>query len=66
VRTQLLLRQRSSQFETSVNQSPVGILVVDEDLRFVQVNPVAKLVFGEIPDLIGSHLPEIMHKITDM
>ncbi len=29
VRTQLQLRQRSSQFETLVNQAPIGIIVVD-------------------------------------
>jgi PAS domain S-box-containing protein len=63
VRTQLLLRQRSSQFETLVNQAPLGIIVVDGDLRIVQVNPIAKPVFDQILNLIGAPLQEIMHAI---
>jgi len=63
VRTQLLLRQRSSQFETLVNQAPIGIYVVDKDLRVVQVNPIARPVFGEISNLIGSDFAEVMHRL---
>ena len=63
VRTQLLLRQRSSQFETLVNQAPIGIIVVDGDLRVVQVNPVARPVLDGIPGVIGSDFAEIMHRI---
>jgi CheY-like chemotaxis protein len=53
VRTQLSLRQRSAQFETLVNQAPIGIYVVDGLLRIRQVNPVARPVFGDLPTLIG-------------
>jgi PAS domain S-box-containing protein len=63
VRTQLLLRQRSSQFETLVNQAPIGIIVVDSDFRILQVNPVARPVFGDIPNLIGSDFGEIQFKM---
>jgi signal transduction histidine kinase len=63
VRTQLLLRQRSSQFETLVTQAPIGIVVVDGDLRVVQVNPVARPVFGGMPNLIGSDFAEVTRKM---
>jgi PAS domain S-box-containing protein len=63
VRTQLALRQRSSQFETLVSESPVGILVVDSELRLVQVNPVAMPVLGDVEDLIGSEVGEILRGV---
>ena len=63
VRTQLLLRQRSSQFETLVNQAPIGIIVVDGDFRIVQVNPVARPILGDIPNVIGSDYAELMYKM---
>jgi signal transduction histidine kinase len=65
VRTQILLRQRSSQFETLVNQAPIGIIVVDGDLRVVQVNPVARPVLGDVGNLIGSDLDEVLRRMWD-
>ena len=56
-----LLRQRSAQFEILVNQAPIGIYLVDGQLRLRQVNPVARPTFGEISDLIGRDFSEVMH-----
>jgi PAS domain S-box-containing protein len=56
-----LLRQRSAQFEILVNQAPIGIYLVDDQLRLRQVNPVARPTFGEISDLIGRDFSEVMH-----
>jgi PAS domain S-box-containing protein len=55
------LRQRSAQFEILVNQAPIGIYLVDDQLRLRQVNPVARPAFGEICDLIGRDFSEVMH-----
>jgi len=63
VRTQLSLRQRSAQFETLVNQAPIGIYVVDAALRIRQVNPVARPVFGDLPTLIGRDFGDVIRHL---
>ena len=63
VGTQLALRQRSSQFETLVRQAPIGIVVLDSQLRIRQINPVAEPVFGDIPDLAGRDYRELMRTL---
>jgi PAS domain S-box-containing protein len=63
VRTQLQLRQRSSQFETLVNQAPIGIIVVDGSLRILQVNPMARPALGDIPDVIGTDYADLMYRM---
>ena len=55
-----VLRQRSAQFETLVNEAPLGIYLVDADFRLRQVNPTARPAFGNIADLIGSDFAEVM------
>jgi PAS domain S-box-containing protein len=55
------LRQRSAQFETLLNQAPLGVYLVDADFRIAQVNPVAQSVFSNIPDLIGRDFDEVIH-----
>jgi len=52
---------RTAQFEILVNQAPVGIYLVDADLRIRQINPIAELIFGDIPDLVGRDFPEVLH-----
>ncbi|MBC7707420.1 MAG: PAS domain-containing protein, partial [Rhodoferax sp.] len=54
------LRLRTAQFETLVNEAPLGIYLVDADLRICQVNPVALPEFGDIQGLIGSDLAAVM------
>jgi PAS domain S-box-containing protein len=49
-----------AQFETLLNQAPVGVYVVDDDFRISEVNPVALPVFGDIPDLIGRDFDEVV------
>ena len=56
-----VLRQRSAQFETLVNEAPLGIYLVDADFRVRQVNPIALPAFGNIPGLIGRDFAEVMH-----
>jgi PAS domain S-box-containing protein len=49
-----------AQFETLLNEAPLGVYLVDEDFRIAAVNPVARLVFGDIPDLIGRDFDAVM------
>src|SRR6476620_2975384 len=54
------LLYRSKQFETLWNQAPLGVYLVDADLRIAQVNPIALSVFGDIPNLIGREFDEVV------
>ena len=55
------LKYRSAQFETLLNQAPIGVYLVDADLHLLEINPTARSVFGNIPDLIGRGLDEVIH-----
>ncbi len=57
----LALRQRTAQFETLLNEAPIGVYLVGSDFRLRQVNPTARPAFGDIPGLIGRDFDEIMH-----
>ncbi len=60
-RTEEISRRRIEQFETLLNEAPLGVYLVDANLRICEVNPTARPVFGDIPDLIGRDLDEILH-----
>lgn len=55
------LRQRTAQYETLLNQAPLGVYLVDSNFRIRQVNPIALPVFGDIPDLIGRDFDDVTH-----
>jgi PAS domain S-box len=55
------VRQRTAQFETLLNQAPLGVYLVDAGFRITQVNPTARPIFGDIPDLIGRDFDEVIH-----
>ena len=58
------LRYRSQQHETLLNQAPLGVYLVDADFRIREVNPVALLAFGGVPDdVIGKDFDEVMHQL---
>ena len=54
-------RLRTAQFETLFDYAPVGVYLIDADVRICQVNPRAMAVFGPIAGLIGSDFAEVMH-----
>jgi PAS domain S-box-containing protein len=60
---EVALRNRHAQFETLLNQSPLGVYLVDSDFRIREVNPLALPVFGDIGDLIGRDFDEVIHRI---
>ena len=47
--TERALRQRSEQYQTLLNQAPLGVYVVDADFRIREVNPVAAPLFENVP-----------------
>ncbi len=55
------VRQRSAQYETLLNRAPLGVYTIDGEFRIRDVNPTALPVFGNIPDLIGRDLNEVLH-----
>ncbi len=57
------LRLRTAQFETLVSDAPLGIYLVDAQLRIRQVNPVALPEFGNIQGLIGRDFAAVMQTL---
>jgi PAS domain S-box-containing protein len=55
------LRLRTAQFQTLLNEAPLGVYLVDADLRIQEVNPTAQSTFGDIPGLLGRDFDEVMH-----
>jgi PAS domain S-box-containing protein len=55
------LRLRSEQFETLLNEAPLGVYLLDADLRIQQVNPIARSTLGEVPGgFIGRRYDEVI------
>ena len=52
--------RRTAQFETLLNNAPMGIYLVDADFRIRDVNPTAAAVFGNVPQLIGREFDEVI------
>jgi len=51
----------ASLLEALFDTSPIGIYVVDAELRIQLVNRVARPVFGDTGELIGRDFAEVMH-----
>ena len=57
------LRLRTVQFETLFNSAPLGIFLVDADLRLCQINPQALPELDHIQGLIGQDLAAVMQAV---
>ncbi len=55
------IRRRSNEIQALIDRAPLGVYLVDDDFRIRHVNAVARLVFGEIPDLVGRDVEQVMH-----
>ncbi len=64
-RAEQAIRNQAEQFETVLNRAPLGVYLVDADFRIAQVNPIARPVFGDIPDLIGRDFDEVIHLLWE-
>jgi PAS domain S-box-containing protein len=54
------LRRRTEQFETLLNEAPLGVYLVDGEFRVRAVNPPALSAFENIPNLIGTDFKGFM------
>jgi len=60
-RTEDALRSRTAQFETLLNNAPLGVYLVDTDFCLRELNPIARRVFGDAPDLVGRDFVQVLH-----
>lgn len=52
----------SREIESLLNAAPLGVYLVDADLKIREVNPIALPVFGDIPGgVVGRAFDEIVH-----
>ena len=58
-------KRRAAQYETLLNQAPLGVYLVDAEFRIRDVNPTALRVFGDIPNLVGRDFEEVIRLIWD-
>ncbi len=65
-RAERALRDRTEQFETLFREVPVGVYLVDESLRMLELNPVAQRVFDEVPGgVIGRAFDEVIQLLLE-
>jgi len=57
------IRLRTTQFETLLQQAPLGVYLVDDELRITHANPAARIAFGDPPDVIGRTLDDIFYTV---
>ena len=55
------LRESNARFEAVFDASPVGMYLVDADLRIRQMSRKARPVFGNIGEVIGRDFVEVIH-----
>jgi PAS domain S-box-containing protein len=56
------LHQRGEQFKTLLDRAPLGVYLIDARFRIREVNPIARVFFGNVTGhLIGKSFPEIIH-----
>lgn len=60
---ELALRQRTSQFETLLNEAPLGVYLIDAGLRIRAVNPASLPAFAGVSDLAGRDFSEVLRMI---
>ena len=60
-RSDQALVESHARFETLFDASPVSMYLVDAELRIRQVSRKARPVFGDIGELIGRDLVEVIH-----
>ena len=58
-----VLDTQRAQLQQLFEAAPVGIYLVDDDLRMVAVNSAAMPAFADIPDLIGMRMTEVTKRI---
>jgi PAS domain S-box-containing protein len=60
VQAENAIRRRTAQLELLINEAPLGVYLVDADLRLRALNPKARPAFAGVPDPIGHDFVELM------
>lgn len=59
--TEDALRFRTQQYQTLLNQAPLGVYLVDADLVIRELNPIASSAFGDLPGgVVDRSLREVL------
>ncbi len=58
-----ILRRNEALFSALLNQAPIGVYVVDDQFRLIQVNPRALPVFSKIQPFLGRDFSEVVHML---
>ncbi len=58
-----LLRRNEALFSALIEQAPIGIYLVDDQLRLQQVNPRARPFFSRILPLLGEDFQDVIRRI---
>jgi len=64
--TEAAFRLRTEQFETLLNEAPMGVFLVAHDgqaLRMREANPTARATFGHPPGLIGERFDTLVERL---
>jgi PAS domain S-box-containing protein len=64
-RTEDELRYRGHQVKALLDNAPLGVCLVDADLRIVEANPVARGALADWADLVGRELEQVMEAVFD-
>jgi PAS domain S-box-containing protein len=59
------VKRLAAQYQTLLNQAPLGVYMVGADFRIRDVNPTALRTFSDIPDIIGRDFEEVIHEMWD-
>ena len=54
------LRRRTEQFETLLDEAPIGVYLVDGDFRLRSMNPTARKLLGTVPKLEDADFREFI------
>ena len=58
-----VLRRNEALFSALLSQAPMGVYVVDDHLRMIQVNPRALPLFKNVQPLIGRNFAEVIRTL---
>ena len=62
-RNEEALRRRSTQFQTVLDEAPLGMYLVDADLRIRQINPTALQSLGDVGNVVGQGFEAIVRAL---
>ncbi|HXC60901.1 MAG TPA: ATP-binding protein [Steroidobacteraceae bacterium] len=58
-------QRRSAQFEILLDETPLGMFLVDSSLRIVEVNPTATPLFASVGAAAGADLREVARRLWE-